>query len=90
MDEAVLTARRPLAAPPSWLPLLEPAGGGDGLPGPGHESGLPGESWPKLHTVEYLTKLITLIILLFALPWVLGKLLSNPEKVHVGPVGVGA
>jgi hypothetical protein len=78
---------RPLAAPPSWLPLLESA---KGEPGPGNESPLPGDGWPQLEAIEYVTKLALLLLLLLALPWLIGKLLTSPGEVaaHVaGPTG---
>jgi hypothetical protein len=84
-------SRRPLAAPPSWLPLLEPAKGGAGAPGPGAEHPIPGPGWPRRETVEYLSKLIVLVLLILALPWLVSKLLTNPAEVvgHSG-VSVGA
>jgi hypothetical protein len=75
--------RRPLTAPPPWLPLLEPAAGEP------HTVAGPGEGWPKLETVDYFNKLITLIILLLALPWLLGKLLSDPEHVSAHAAAMG-
>ncbi|MDX6609033.1 MAG: hypothetical protein QOF85_958 [Solirubrobacterales bacterium] len=80
----------PLTGPPSWLPLLVPAE--DGEPGAEDESSFPNEHWPKLETVDYVNKLIVLIILLLALPWLFGKLLSHPSQVShhaaaMAPVG---
>jgi hypothetical protein len=40
---------------------------------------LPG--WPASSTVEYLTKLIVLGLLLLALPYLIGKLLTSPADV---------
>jgi hypothetical protein len=61
------------APPPWWLATQEqeqaPAG-----PVPG----IPAEGWPDLHTIEYLTKLIVLGLLLLSLPWLLAKLVHSP------------
>jgi hypothetical protein len=70
------------------LQLLEPAGDGDGQPGPGREHPIPGQHLPRIETVEYMSKLIVLILLLLALPWLVGKLLTAPGDV-VGHTGVG-
>jgi hypothetical protein len=70
---------RPLTAPPPWLPWLEPAENGE--PGPGKEDPFPGEHWPKLETIDYVSKLIGLILLLLALPWLVDKLLSHPSEL---------
>lgn len=69
----------PLTAPPPWLPLLEPEEKGE--PGPGSEGTFPNEHWPKLETIDYTSKLITLMILLLALPWLLERLLSHPSQL---------
>jgi hypothetical protein len=69
----------PLTAPSPWLPLLEPEG--EKGRGPGNESPLPGEGWPQVETIEYVSKLITLILLLLALPWLTEKLLTHPGAV---------
>lgn len=42
---------------------------------------LPG--WPATSTVDYLTKLILLGLLLLALPYLIGKLLTSPADVLV-------
>lgn len=88
MQQAGSLERRPLAAPSPWLSLLEPAGGEPRL----NEHGLPGQGWPKLATIDYINKLIMLIVLLLALPWILGKLLSDPEHIskHAGSMAMGA
>jgi hypothetical protein len=75
--------RKPLTAPPSWLPLLEPEEGDEaagGGPRHGREK-RPGEGWPPIETVEYLTKLIILIVLLMGLPWLVTKLITDPDQV---------
>lgn len=84
----------PLTAPPLWLPLLEPTDSGE--PGPGSEP-FPSAHWPKIETIDYLSKLIVLIVLLLALPWLIGKLLTNPGEVTghsaglaMGPASMGA
>lgn len=43
---------------------------------------LPG--WPAQGTVEYLTKLIVLGLLLLALPYLIGSLLTRPSDVLEG------
>lgn len=95
-EEITSAPRKPLAAPPSWLPLLEPADSGGGL-GPGNEGPFPGEGWPKLETLDYASKLIVFVILLLALPWLIAKLLTNPGEVSghsaglaMGPASMGA
>ncbi len=80
---------RPLAGPPPWLPLLEP--GADGEPADGVDEPIGGH-WPQLESLDYLTKLLTLIVLLLALPWLFGKLLHAPGTVpkhaaHMTSVG---
>lgn len=42
------------------------------------ENSIPGPGWPKMETVEYMTKLIVLGLLLLALPWLLAKVVSSP------------
>jgi hypothetical protein len=79
-EEITSAPRKPLAAPPSWLPLLEPADSGGGL-GPGNEGPFPGEGWPKLETIDYASKLIVLVLLLLALPWLVSKLLTHPGEL---------
>jgi hypothetical protein len=92
--DALDPQRKPLAAPPTWLALV-PALGAEGAepdePGPGNENPIPGDHLPKLETVEYISKLIVLLLLLLALPWLTGKLLTSPGEVigHPG-VSVGA
>jgi hypothetical protein len=81
MPEAAPLERKPLAAPLTWLSLLEPAEEGGDPPGPGNETDVPGSGWPKLETIEYLTKLILLVLLLLGLPWLLGKLVTDPGAV---------
>jgi hypothetical protein len=81
---------RPLTAPPPWLSLLEP---GQGEPPTSSGKGpMPGEGWPKFETVDYANKLIMLMILLLALPWLLGKLISDPEHMsrHAAKMATGA
>lgn len=85
----------PLASPPSWLPLLGPGDSGAG-PGPSDDSPLPGEGWPALETIDYLSKLIVLIVLLLALPWLIHKLLTDPGQLSghsagmaMGPASLG-
>jgi hypothetical protein len=73
---------QPLTAPPPWLPLHELAGGEDSdAPGPGAEGPLPGDHWPKLETVEYVSKLIVLVLLLLALPWLVDRLIAHPGRI---------
>lgn len=82
MQQAILEGRRPLTAPPPWLPLLEPAAGGDGgAAGEPGNHGFPWDGWPPLETIEYLSKLIVLIVLLMGLPWLVGKLVTDPDQV---------
>jgi hypothetical protein len=49
-----------------------------GGPGPGSEGPIPGEHWPALESIDYVTKLIVLILLLLSLPWLLGRIFTNP------------
>ena len=71
----------PLTAPPSWLSLLESADQGEAGPGAGREGPLPGEGWPPIETIDYVSKLLTLILLLLALPWLVDRLLSHPSEL---------
>ena len=75
----------PLQGTPSWLSLL---GGGSGEAGLGHP---PGEGWPAIETIDYVTKFIVLLVLLLALPWLIGKLVTAPHEVKLamGPASVG-
>lgn len=41
----------------------------------------PPEGWPSKAQVDYTTALIFLGLLLLALPWIMGKLLTDPEGV---------
>lgn len=49
---------------------------------------LPG--WPAMPTVEYLTKLIILALLLLALPYLIGAVLTRPESLLSGKGGLSA
>jgi hypothetical protein len=60
---------------PWWEGLLEASAPTASLPA---EGSVPGPGWPDLHTVEYLTKLIVLGLLLLALPWLLAKVVTAP------------
>jgi hypothetical protein len=55
---------------------------------PRSDGPIPGEHWPALQTIEYISKLIILIILLLALPWVLSRLLTDPEHALKHPAAV--
>lgn len=88
----------PLDTPrPSWTELVGEEGEGtepeEGAPSTSTTSTgpLPGEGWPKLESVDYCIKLITLIVLLLALPWLIGKLLAEPGKAsrHAGSFVLG-
>ena len=72
------------AAP--WFSSL-PAGGEDGArpedtAPPASHFPLPG--WPALPTIEYMTKIIVLGLLLLALPYLIGAVLTRPEKLLAG------
>lgn len=54
---------------------------GDKAP-PASHFPLPG--WPALPTVEYFTKIIVLGLLLLALPYLIGAVLTRPEKLLAG------
>lgn len=76
----------PMTGPPSWLPLVAAEEApeqeeGNGAPGPNRESPIPGEGWPHIDTIDYLSKLIVLILLLMALPWLIDRLLSHPGEL---------
>lgn len=63
----------PLTRQPSWLPLV---GGGGAAPTP--TSGFPGgEGWPAIESLDYAIKLITLLVLVLALPWILGRFVHD-------------
>jgi hypothetical protein len=52
---------------------------------------IPGEHWPKLETIDYISKLIVLIILVIAFPWLLTKMLTNPRELtgHAAGLATG-
>lgn len=72
----------PLTAPPSWLSLLEPAEdeGGGGPAAGAAEASIPGAGWPRAETVDYLSKLIGLVVLILALPWLFERMLAHPSN----------
>jgi hypothetical protein len=72
-----LTSSSALTAPPGpwWATLFEESAPTGTAPA---EGSVPGPGWPDLHTVEYLTKLIVLGLLLLALPWLLAKVVTAP------------
>lgn len=74
-----------LSAPPSWLPLYEAQEGDQGADG----TGFPGESWPQLQTIEYISKLILLVLLLLGLPWLFAVLLSHPSRLSAHAAAMG-
>ena len=80
MDRTGPDFAKPLTAPAPWLPLAAEQAAGRG-PGPGREHPFPGPGWPPLEAIDYLSKLIVLGVLLLALPWLVGKLLTHPGKV---------
>lgn len=86
----------PLTAPPSWLPLLEHGDGGSGGGlGPDLEGAIPGTGWPAAETIDYLYKLLGLLVLVLALPWLFERLLASPRKGSHGaatlsPAAMGA
>jgi hypothetical protein len=85
MDGNAPAGRGPLAAPASWLPLLEPA------PGGAPRNDFPAEGWPSIEKIDYLSKLITLMLLLLALPWLIEKLFTHPaEAWHATAMPSGA
>jgi len=76
----------PLTAPAPWPALLEQR-----EEGPRGRDEFPGNNWPQLKTIEYVSKLIMLIVLLLALPWLFGVLLTRPSQLsrraaEMGPV----
>jgi len=80
---AFTSSTSPLVAPPApWWPAVGGEASACSCAGEAgctcSSSKLPGEGWPDLHTVEYLTKLIVLGLLLLALPWLLAKVVSSP------------
>ena len=50
-------------------------------PAPAHNG------WPALGTIEYFTKLIVLALLVLALPYLIGKLLTSPGEVFGSTTG---
>lgn len=46
--------------------------------------GWPPQGWPSLPQLTYTKELITVVLLLVALPWLLRKLTSNPGAVLGG------
>jgi hypothetical protein len=75
---AQTAARPPLTSPPAWW--MGTGGEGGAGPGPSGEGPIPGPGWPAPQTVDYLTKLIVLGLLLLAIPWLLAKLIQSPRE----------
>ena len=76
MLDATSPFPKPLTGPAPWVPLVD-AGNGEA----GGEEPFPGEHWPRLETIDYISKLIVLLILLLALPWLIQRLLTHPGQV---------
>lgn len=74
-------SRGPLASPHPWWDA-QGHEAGEEAPASSPTAGvlLPGEGWPSLPTVEYLTKLITLGLILLAIPWLLEQLVASPGR----------
>lgn len=72
---------------PDWPQFRDEAGswpkaGGKAAPFLGAAAApFPREGWPSMGTVEYVTKLILLGLLLLALPYLLGRLVFHPGDV---------
>lgn len=70
---------------PDWPQFADEAGSWPLPAGKAHaHSGagaFPPAGWPDMSTVEYLTKLILLGLLLLALPYLLGRLVFHPGDV---------
>jgi flagellar biogenesis protein FliO len=63
-----------------------------GEPAGSSENPIPGEHWPDLHTIDYVTKLLVLILLILGLPWLLGRVFTNPTATpeHAAAFAGGA
>lgn len=76
---------------PAWPQFREEGGwpaAAKAVPGSGTaEPPFPREGWPAMSTVEYLTKLILLGLLLLALPYLLGRLVFHPGDVLEAAAG---
>jgi hypothetical protein len=60
-----------------------------GGPGPGREAPFPGD-WPSLEAIEYVSKLLVLIILVLAFPWLLSKAVTEPKHLPGGALGAAS
>lgn len=85
MEAVGASPTSPLQVPPGpwWTGVGEapagcPCSGQPGCSCGGGEGAIPGPGWPSQDTVEYMTKLIVLGLLLLALPWLLAKVVSSP------------
>lgn len=72
--------RGPLTSPPMWWEEPGPGAAGEAPAALSDGAPLPGPNWPALPTIEYLTKLITLGLILLAIPWLLEQLLASPSR----------
>jgi hypothetical protein len=82
------------AAPTStgWpTPIPWDTPGGDSAPAAGKQRHWPPVDWPTQAQLDYTQKLITVVLLVLALPWLVGKLVTRPGDVlaaagrkHVG------
>lgn len=68
---------------PSWIALSADTAGAAAIP----VSHFPLPGWPAQGTVEYLTKLIVLGLLLLSLPYLIGALIMKPGAVLEGRAG---
>jgi hypothetical protein len=75
---------------PTPVPWDTP-GAADGPPAPGKQRHWPPVDWPTQAQLDYTQKLITVVLLVLALPWLVGKLVTRPGDVltaaghkHVG------
>ncbi len=79
-------------SPSNWPPPWEGRAGADSATvgravpaaGVGH---FPPAGWPTKAQVDYAQAIIILGLLLLALPWVVGKLLTNPGALASGMLG---
>jgi hypothetical protein len=85
----------PHRPPPSWLPSDDTDRGGAldaaTVVGPAANSPagvgtFPPPNWPSKAQLDYAQAMIVLGLLILALPWVVGKLVTNPGAVFAGVI----
>lgn len=65
-----------------WPPTYGPPDAHGPTPAP--SGGFPPAGWPSKDQLDYIQKAVTALVLVLALPWLVVKLLTQPEAVFAG------